>query len=503
MIESDCWTTSSLWKLVRAISEEISRDSDLENNRASEWVAVNSYPRRNTASNHWDSPPRPPATGIGEIDHMVRRVFAVVSAVARACAPFGNYEKLVAESTERQRRQLGSRANAGLDNPIPIVEWDLLSLRYLESDYFLAALTRVVWNWVEKLQHIPANNRLAVAQPVLSRLENLFGSIKTKVVPGEIELEKLLSFLSLPIWKQRPALYSAWMLPVIEQALAEYPIQIYSDNGTLRFGFTATPMATFKSSEGEITLVAESRFPLKNPIGEGRTNNVQPDYVFFVGNTNKQPNAKLVLELKQYLRPSLKKFGDALTDYARAFTEAKVVLADYGPISPALIDMLPVNLSNRAVAVGDVRPGGVSEILHLQQHIRATLPPPQVAKHMAPSAVSTIIVDVSGSMRETLTWQLVRKHLHDLEASNPSAAWVAADTGVRATLSGPNAVDQLLALDMSGSTSLAQIASSYQGSTTIVITDEDGEKQLRDEELQLKRIGLARPNGIEWQSTAN
>jgi predicted metal-dependent peptidase len=117
--------------------------------------------------------------------------------------------------------------------------------------------------------------------------------------------------------------------------------------------------------------------------------------------------------------------------------------------------------------------------------------------------VSTIIVDVSGSMRETLTWQLVRKHLHDLEASNPSAAWVAADTGVRATLSGPNAVDQLLALDMSGSTSLAQIASSYQGSTTIVITDEDGEKQLRDEELQLKRIGLARPNGIEWQSTAN
>lgn len=500
IVESDCWDTSTLWDVVYAISPQINREAKIDNTRAQEWIAANGYPGRETAPNHWASPPRPPATGTIEIDRAVRRIFAAVSAVSRSCVSFGTYAELAAESNAQVRRAPTTGGIAGQSgSPAPVVEWHIRSLHLLESDYFLAALMRALWNWVEELLGIRADARLNAAQPTLLRLEKLFGSIATKPAPGEIDLERLLSFLRLPVWKERPALYAAWMLPVIEQSLAEYPVQIHDEDGTLRFSFSATQMATFKSSAGDITLVAEHRAPLDNPTGEGRKSHAQPDYVLFVGNRHNPEDAKVVLELKQYLRPSVKKFGAALVDYTRAFTNADVLLADYGPMSPAVMTVVPDILASRSIALGDVRPGREREILELQQRIRQALPPaPAVGRHQAPVAVKTILVDVSGSMRERLVWQAVRDHLRDLAKANPASTWVAVDTQVRATLTGPDALEKLLALEMSNSTELSQIVATYRGNDTIVITDEDGEKQLRDQGPSLKRIGLANSNGIEW-----
>ena len=118
-----------------------------------------------------------------------------------------------------------------------------------------------------------------------------------------------------------------------------------------------------------------------------------------------------------------------------------------------------------------------------------------VAAMMEPA---TILIDVSGSMREVLTLQSVRKELYDLAEANPAATWVAVDTEVRARLTGKDVLERILQLRMSGGTAIAQIVAGHQGTDTIVITDEDGEKQLRGQDFKLKRIGLAKSSGVEW-----
>jgi hypothetical protein len=502
MVESDCWDSAALWKLVGAISPQINSQIKIEDESAARWINANSYPGRQTALNHWASPPRPPETGISAVDQAVNRVFAAVSAVTRACAAYPTYTQLEAESRGTTRLP-GARMPGEPGSPAPIVEWSIRSLHILESDYCSAALMRALWNWVEQLRRVPSGSRFNASQPVLSRLENLLSAVPTKLAPGEVDLERLLSFLRLPVWKERPSLYAAWMLPVIEESLAEYPVQIHDEGGTLRFSFKATRMATFQSSAGAVTLVAEHRAPLADPQGESRKQNAQPDYVLFLGDTHNPENAKVVLELKQYLRPSKKKFSNVLIDYTNAFTRAKVLLSDYGPMSPAVMSVVPVDLAQRAAALGDVRPGNTREVRDLQQRIRQALPqPPPGRPDQAPRAVTTIVVDISGSMREVLAWQAVQKNLHDLAEENPGAKWIAADTQVRASFTGADALDKILSLDMSGSTDLAQIVVQYQGNDAVVITDDDGESQLRALGINLKRIGLARPKGIEWRNSS-
>jgi len=504
IVETDCWDISLLWKLVHAISPEISREADVRGKRAREWIAASAYPGGDTTPDHWAAPPKPPLTGIIEIDRAVNRIFSAVSSVARACSPWGNYARLNVEGSTQ--RPAGTRSVLGESgNAAPIMEWPVWSLYLLEDNFFFAALMRVLWHWVEQLHAVPAGSRLSAAQPAFPRVEAMFSSIHTRPARGGVDLERLLSFLRMPVWKERPALYAAWMLPVIEQALVEYPAQIHHENGTLRFSFKATAMASFKSSQGEITLVAEHCAPLENPVGESRKDNAQPDYVLLLGSTEDPENARVVLELKQYLRPSVKKFSAALIDYTRAFKDADVWLSDYGPLTPAAV-MNPVSaeLATRAAAFGNVRPGNTSQIADLQQRIRGAPPaPPPASPGQQPVAAKTILVDVSGSMREVLSWQSVRRQLHDLASANPAATWVAADTRVRATLKGADAVDQLLSLDMSDSTELAQIVAGYQGSDTLVITDEDGETQLRGQQFKIKRIGLAKAKGIEGMGSSD
>jgi len=73
--------------------------------------------------------------------------------------------------------------------------------------------------------------------------------------------------------------------------------------------------------------------------------------------THRNDATSLVVECKQYRNWSRKNFGAALDDYAKGCPKAPVVLVNYGPTDPSILDLVDASRRDRTFLVGDFKPG--------------------------------------------------------------------------------------------------------------------------------------------------
>jgi uncharacterized protein YfaP (DUF2135 family) len=173
-------------------------------------------------------------------------------------------------------------------------------------------------------------------------------------VQGQIAV--LEQLLSLPAWKRRCELYSAWVGSEIVGALGPQA-RVHAVDGFLRYSFGGTHLATaFDQSQRALHVWAELRSPLNQPKGKGRARNIQPDYSIQIEPITYPESSLLVVECKQYLVANVKGFADALTDYARGRPRAIVALVNYGKASGAIRDRVDTDVSERTRVIGDLRP---------------------------------------------------------------------------------------------------------------------------------------------------
>lgn len=173
--------------------------------------------------------------------------------------------------------------------------------------------------------------------------------------------------LEMPFWKHRHEMYSAWVFKCIADAVSDLGIQYNVIDGILQIKFSGGKLATILLPGIEFEIWVEKRYSAKNPEGRGRANGIQPDYSLMrrIGE-NAAPCA--LVECKQYRKPSIKNFRDAVNDYGMAIPEARVFLVNYGQIPKSLKDHLKSEVKQRYVGYGQMRPGTSTEFTNDVRH---------------------------------------------------------------------------------------------------------------------------------------
>jgi hypothetical protein len=256
------------------------------------------------------------------------------------------------------------------------------------------------------------------------------------VVPTRTEhlFECLEEILSLPAWELRSEVYSVWAGTRLIGAMGE-SARVHHVDGSIFFSPLGSHLATCPvEPAGNAHVIAELQTELTaaKPLGKGRSTRIRPDYVVSGEPIGDARTTLLVVECKQYLRQKRKNFSEALIDYARGHPEAPVVLVNYGPTTPSVlerVDELAPDVSGRTKVVGRFRPDCPEALAAFARTVRAAVP---VGEPPAPAVAPTNLVpadqvDHASQAREevgslSLTWGAVPADL-DLHA------WVRADDG--------------------------------------------------------------------------
>jgi hypothetical protein len=225
-------------------------------------------------------------------------------------------------------------------------------------------------------------------------------------------VQQLLEFLSLPIWQRRHELYSAWVSTQILDAIPAEPVRIHTVGDKLVFAFSGTHLATADAYQPRLHVWAELRSPLEDPIGKSRSASIQPDYTLVTDPITSPEASILEVECKQYRRPSVRNFSDALTDYARGRPNAIVVLVNYGVTGEAssenILRRVDLSVRERTFLIGNLRPGSIQAQEDFRQLIQQAiakryplpLPPAQPIQ-----IVGQAQIDLREPARASLSWQ--------------------------------------------------------------------------------------------------
>jgi hypothetical protein len=154
--------------------------------------------------------------------------------------------------------------------------------------------------------------------------------------PAPQRVQHLLDVLDLPIWQRRHELYSVWIATLAKRAAdrARLEWRWRPQEGVLSFAFSGSLVAELDCGGQTAYLWAELRRKGAGQSRKGRRN-VQPDYTLLLGPDRHISPAGMVLECKQYRRPSASNFTAALEDYAAAHEFAPVALVNYGTAGSA------------------------------------------------------------------------------------------------------------------------------------------------------------------------
>ena len=279
------------------------------------------------------------------------------------------------------------------------------------------------------------------------------------------ELERILS---LPLWRKRNELYAVWIATEIADAVNDHNVELHHEDGRIVFAFREAVVATILSTRPEVRLYAERRTPLVNPVGHGRTGNVQPDYSLWRGNDS-QESCGLVVEVKHYLQSSPARFREVLIDYARAHASAKVVLVNHG--HTGWPDNIPTDIRDRCHVIGDLTVSHLPARGKLRTLVRDYVGPPVLTM-----SSSIIAIDISMSMAEVVHRLEESGVLADLVGKYASRSVVFIDTAVRHICDAENASAFLRRTKCDGGTALtgplADLLEQY--GRVVLVTDEEG-----------------------------
>ncbi|MCC9177887.1 hypothetical protein [Arthrobacter sp. zg-Y750] len=259
---------------------------------------------------------------------------------------------------------------------------------FAATDHWLATHVRAVHEWVANIRSTSQEIE-AVNETVQAMTKWLDAAPLQRRILGQV-VRQLSDVLSLPAWRKRHEIYSAWIVTLVKEALPKERVQFIVRDGIFAMPFRAVHLADIFTSAGIVELWSELKSPIIDPVGHGRKNAIQPDYRFvrstrqsFQSTTARQHDAiqdtLLAIEVKQYFKAAKKNPGQALADYTKGLPNAQVFLAAYGPVSANVLDLVPAENRSRAEVFRDVRPFH-EERSKLIEAISNMLPPPRSSK---------------------------------------------------------------------------------------------------------------------------
>lgn len=339
-----------------------------------------------------------------------------------------------------------------------------------ETDYWLRSHV----GYLANIRLLPEMELQELAAKVAEKL----APFPRRRIPGKIDVKNMERLLSLPVWKQRYETYGVWIATQIVGSLVDHDVVILSDNNELKFAFGEARIAEIKTASPTLSLFAERRVALANPVGKSRTEAAQPDFGLWTQN-DQSPECVLVVEVKHYKKRSRRNFREALIDYSRAHPRATVVLVNYGPVGTEFSD-LPDQIGKRCHMIGPLTPETHQTLADFRGLVRTIVGSPVRRPQLSGlvAADQIIALDVSGSMESILISEALRDYL--VQSPGKDNIVVLIDQGVRSTVRGCEFDRWFAENDLGSLTSLAGpvVALLSQYEQIVVVTDEGGMQSL-------------------------
>jgi len=218
-----------------------------------------------------------------------------------------------------------------------------------------------------------AENIEELNPPIKVRLASVFDNLTQANQETAIDIKEVIEILSLPVWKRRHDLYSAWVGSLIVKAMGN-DARVHQAENSIIYSFRGTHLATLTvEAKCPIYLWAELRTTMMNPTGKGRKFAIQPDYVIAKEPVTHPSSSLLIVECKQYLHASKRNFVSALLDYATGHPHAMVLLVNYGATPNTIITSVPNDVRDRTFVIGRLRPRSEEALREFNTQVQNTL----------------------------------------------------------------------------------------------------------------------------------
>ena len=336
--------------------------NDYENNRNANWKVFT---------------PKTPQSGVEEIDELIKQIWELPKEAIDL------YRDCYKKELERNGSVLEKSANYS-------------NLFYgAENDLWIKCIVENILELVSKVKILQNNNDSSGIENIVNKLKIFINSLPILKIQYEKKVKEFLDILNLPVWKKRYALYSAWVVTQIVSASKDWTVKYNVVKGALSFSFGGSVIAHLKYNTFDIELHAELRSEYDNPIGEGRTEHIQPDYSLCInGKSNPENNTILVVECKQYKHPSKKNFTEAIVDYAGGRPNAQVILVNYTKIPDAFLSSLPKELVARVPYFDILCPDNVESCDSFKKAVRNALSEERCFKFFSTECCIELVLDI-------------------------------------------------------------------------------------------------------------
>ena len=302
---------------------------------------------------------------------------------------------------------------------------------------------------------------------------------RPSVMPAGVDTLKDL--LSLPLWKKRNELYSAWVFTALLHALDGHEIELHSEDGALIFAFHETKLATVRSLPSPLEVVAEKWIAAIQPLqSKKRKYGIQPDYSLW---SEDGKRCVLAIECKHYKQSSKTNFRDALWDYANNLPSACAVLVNYGPVNDSVMKELPDELRERSRVWARMNPTAPAIVAEFRQFVRQQVGQPNVAGAgpARPGSAEVLAIDVTASMFPDLHSDEAEAFIFRVIEEWGVRTLAAVDDAVRgSSFPEKNDLRRLLTGEYRGATALLApiLELQKQYGTVLLLTDSDGEMSM-------------------------
>ncbi len=307
-------------------------------------------------------------------------------------------------------------------------------------------------------------------------LRNTLDGLPTRKLNASVSLNDLDRFLSLPVWQKRHEIYAVWLFSEMAVAANEHDLEIHHDQGRIAFEFREARLATVTSARPPIDMITERRSPVANPVGAGRTANVQPDFGIWARDPGSE-RCVLVVEVKHYKRTEKRSFSEVMTDYATAHPDARIVLVNYGPIGD-ILDRISLSATGRCTTIEHLTALNRTAREEFRELVRKVIGRPVRAALViggTTRAKSAVAVDVSPSMAPVLSDPRFISALAAIAVTPRASEIFPIDRRVHTAISVDGAVERLRCIQgdinaLEGP--VTELLGTYE--EVIVFTDRDG-----------------------------
>lgn len=364
------WKSDVLWRIPRIAEAHLPQKRRPLPSASTEDQEIGRWIEQSRSTRRFESFPEVWPTGIDELDQRLRIVVDLIQQILDEFRRYGN-DYL---SARRAMERVEETRDAVELLPKDSTRFPLRQLYFLESDFWLASVGE--WLLAVRVAAKSMGRSGGTVATTISELDNIIPSVHSSIAERDEIIRQLMDILNLPVWKKRHAVYAVWIGSQIWQALKnEWHFAFHLHNDILSFAFSGVHLATLlRPGTDEVhSWWTELRTPCANLPSGHRSRAIQPDFRVRRAPFSSPESDTLVVEVKQYKRSSTRNFSAALDDYAFACPKAHVLLANYGPISPRVLDAVSPTHKKRTSAVAFVRPDKPDNCLQFQRQIGAAL----------------------------------------------------------------------------------------------------------------------------------